>query len=116
MSFILHIDTTTKLCSVAVAKEGILVSIKEEYDEQYAHAEKLNLFIEEALRAAHITLKDLSAIAASMGPGSYTGLRIGVASAKGLCYGLNIPLISTETLLNLAYGCRSKIKQQLQGS
>ena len=115
MSFILHIDTTTKLCSVAVAKEGILVSIKEEYDEQYAHAEKLNLFIEEALRAAHITLKDLSAIAASMGPGSYTGLRIGVASAKGLCYGLNIPLISTETLLNLAYGCRSKIKQQLQG-
>jgi len=115
MSFILHIDTTTKLCSVAIAKDGTLISIKEEYDEQYAHAEKLNLFIEEALKTANIVLKDLSAVAVSKGPGSYTGLRIGVSSAKGLCYGLNIPLISTETLLGLAYGCRSKIKQQMHG-
>ncbi len=115
MSFILHIDTTTKLCSVAVAKDGVLISLKEEYDEQYSHAEKLNLFIEEALLEANITLKDLSAVAVSKGPGSYTGLRIGVSSAKGLCYGLNIPLISTETLLNLAFACCGKIKQQIQG-
>jgi tRNA threonylcarbamoyladenosine biosynthesis protein TsaB len=115
MSFILHIDTTTKLCSVALAKDGVLVSLKEEYDEQYSHAEKLNLFIDEVLREAKIALQDLSAVAVSKGPGSYTGLRIGVSSAKGLCYGLNIPLISTETLLTLAYACREKIKQQIQG-
>ncbi len=115
MSFILHIDTTTKLCSVALAKDGILVSLKEEYDEQYSHAEKLNLFIEQALVEANLTLHDLSAVAVSKGPGSYTGLRIGVSSAKGICYGLNIPLISTETLLNLAFACRVKIKQQIQG-
>ncbi|MFZ9848143.1 MAG: tRNA (adenosine(37)-N6)-threonylcarbamoyltransferase complex dimerization subunit type 1 TsaB [Flavobacteriales bacterium] len=115
MSFILHIDTTTKLCSVALAKDGVLVSLKEEYDEQYSHAEKLNLFIDEVLHEAKITLQDLSAVAVSKGPGSYTGLRIGVSSAKGLCYGLNIPLISTETLLTLAYACREKIKQQIQG-
>jgi len=115
MSFILHIDTTTKLCSVALAKDGILVSLKEEYDEQYSHAEKLNLFIEQALVEANLTLHDLSAVAVSKGPGSYTGLRIGVSSAKGICYGLNIPLISTETLLNLAFACRAKIKQQIQG-
>jgi tRNA threonylcarbamoyladenosine biosynthesis protein TsaB len=115
MSFILHIDTTTKLCSVALAKDGVLVSLKEEYDEQYSHAEKLNLFIDEVLREAKITLQDLSAVAVSKGPGSYTGLRIGVSSAKGLCYGLNIPLISTETLLSLTFACREKIKQQLHG-
>ena len=115
MCFILHIDTTTKLCSVALAKDGVLVSLKEEYDEQYSHAEKLNLFIEEVLVHAKINLHDLSAVAVSKGPGSYTGLRIGVSSAKGICYGLNIPLISTETLLNLAFACRVKIKQQIQG-
>ena len=115
MSFILHIDTTTKLCSVAVAKDGVLISLKEEYNEQYSHAEKLNLFIEEALLEAKITLQDLSAVAVSKGPGSYTGLRIGVSTAKGLCYGLNIALISTETLLNIAFACRWKIKQQIQG-
>jgi tRNA threonylcarbamoyladenosine biosynthesis protein TsaB len=115
MPYILHIDTTTKLCSVALAKDGILLCVKEEYDEQYSHAEKLNLFIEEALKEAQIALKDLSAVAVSKGPGSYTGLRIGVSTAKGLCYGLNIPLISTETLLNLTYACREKNNKQMQG-
>lgn len=115
MPYILHIDTTTKLCSVALAKDGVLHCVKEEYDEQYSHAEKLNLFIEELLKEVQIKLKDISAVAVSKGPGSYTGLRIGVSTAKGLCYGLNIPLISTETLLSLTYACREKNKKQMQG-
>ncbi len=115
MSFILHIDTTTKLCSVSLAKDGVLLSLKEEYDEQYSHAEKLNLFIQDVLAEAKITLKELNAVAVSKGPGSYTGLRIGVSTAKGLCYGLDIPLIAVDTLLSLAYGCRKKIEKQIQG-
>ena len=108
MSILLHIDTSTKLCSVAIAKDGLLLSLKEEYDEQYSHAEKLNVFIEAAVAEAAISLADIIAIAVSKGPGSYTGLRIGVSTAKGLCFGLNIPLIAVDTLQALSYGAQSK--------
>ena len=108
MSILLHIDTSTKLCSVAIAKDGVLLSLKEEYDEQYSHAEKLNVFIEAAVAEAAISLADISAVAVSKGPGSYTGLRIGVSTAKGLCFGLNIPLIAVDTLQALSYGAQSK--------
>ncbi|MFM7023888.1 MAG: tRNA (adenosine(37)-N6)-threonylcarbamoyltransferase complex dimerization subunit type 1 TsaB [Flavobacteriales bacterium] len=104
MAIILHIDTTTKLCSVAVAKDGVLLSLKEEYDEQYSHAEKLNVFIDAALQEAKIAFGDLNAVAVSKGPGSYTGLRIGVSTAKGLCFGLGLPLIGINTLKALSYG------------
>lgn len=102
MSFILSIETTTKNCSVALSNEGKTVTLKEVADQNFSHAERLHVFIEEILKENNITFKDLSAIAISKGPGSYTGLRIGVSSAKGLCYALNIPLISIDTLTSLA--------------
>ncbi len=99
---ILHLETATTNCSVSLAQNGLVVSFKEYANVQYSHAEQLHLFIEEVLTQADKSLNDLSAIAVSKGPGSYTGLRIGVSAAKGLCYALDIPLISVPTLLSLA--------------
>lgn len=102
MAFILNIETATKNCSVCLAKDGKPVAVAEYAGEGYAHAEKLHVFIEEVLQKGGITYKELSAVAVSMGPGSYTGLRIGVSAAKGLCYALSIPLLAIETLELLA--------------
>lgn len=102
MSYILNIETATKNCSVALAKDGQIILCKEIAEEGYSHAERLHVFIEEIIQEAGITLKELSAIAVSQGPGSYTGLRIGVSAAKGLCYALDIPLIAVDTLQTLA--------------
>lgn len=102
MAYILNIETATKNCSVTIANEGKTVVCVEVAEEGYSHAEKLHLFFEEALRKAGITFQDLKAVAVSQGPGSYTGLRIGVSAAKGLCYSLNIPLIAVDTLEALA--------------
>ena len=102
MDYILNIETATKNCSVALAKEGKTIGCKEMAEEGYSHAERLHVFIEEIIKEAGIALKDLSAIAVSQGPGSYTGLRIGVSAAKGLCYALDIPLIAVDTLQALA--------------
>ena len=100
--YILNIETATKNCSVSVSRNGELVALKELSDEQFNHAEKLHVFISSVLEEAAIGLNDLQAIAVSKGPGSYTGLRIGVSAAKGLCYALNIPLIAVDTLKILA--------------
>jgi tRNA threonylcarbamoyladenosine biosynthesis protein TsaB len=102
VSYILNIETATKNCSVALAKEGKTILCKEIAEEGYSHAERLHVFIEEIISEAGISLKDLAAIAVSQGPGSYTGLRIGVSAAKGLCYALDIPLIAVDTLQALA--------------
>lgn len=102
MSYILNIETATKNCSVALAKEGKTILCKEIAEEGYSHAERLHIFIEEIVKEAGITFSDLAAIAVSQGPGSYTGLRIGVSAAKGLCYALGIPLIAVDTLQTLA--------------
>lgn len=102
MSYILNIETATKNCSVALAKDGKTILYKEIAEEGYSHAERLHVFIEEIIKEAEITFKDLVAIAVSQGPGSYTGLRIGVSAAKGLCFALNIPLIAVDTLQTLA--------------
>ncbi|MDQ6527917.1 tRNA (adenosine(37)-N6)-threonylcarbamoyltransferase complex dimerization subunit type 1 TsaB [Flavobacterium sp. LHD-85] len=102
MSFILNIETATKNCSVSIAKDGQTIVCSELADEGYSHAEKLHVFIEEVITKAGITAQDLKAVAVSQGPGSYTGLRIGVSAAKGLCYALNIPLIAVDTLQTLA--------------
>ena len=102
MSYILNIETATKNCSVALAKEGKTICCKEIAEEGYSHAERLHVFIEEIIKEAGIKWNDLSAIAVSQGPGSYTGLRIGVSAAKGLCYALDIPLIAVDTLQALA--------------
>ena len=102
--YILNIETSTKACSVALFNGKQLVSCKEHVDEKFSHSEKLSLYMLEVLDLAKITFTDLNAVAISMGPGSYTGLRIGVSTAKGLCYALDIPLISVSTLQAMAYG------------
>jgi len=98
MPLILILDTATKSCSVALTENGKVLESVDFHDGNFSHSEKLHIFIEEVCAKANKTLKDLDAVAISKGPGSYTGLRIGVSSAKGLCYGLDIPLISLETL------------------
>lgn len=102
MKYILNIETATKNCSVALAKDGKTIVYKEIAEEGYSHAERLHVFIEEIIEEAGIMFNDISAIAVSQGPGSYTGLRIGVSAAKGLCYALEIPLIAVDTLQALA--------------
>jgi len=87
---------------VSLAKDGKTILTREIAEQGYSHAEKLHVFIEEILKETGITVRDIKAIAVSKGPGSYTGLRIGVSTAKGLCYALGIPLISVDTLQVLA--------------
>lgn len=103
MSLILHIETATTVCSVSLAFEGKLLALKEE-NKGYTHAEHLSVFVEEVMQLSGKCYPELDAVAVSMGPGSYTGLRIGVATAKGLCYGINKPLIGINTLASLTKG------------
>ncbi len=103
MTYILCIETTTTNCSVSISKDGNVVALKEFNSINYSHSEKLHIFIKEVLPTAKISLKDLSAVAVSKGPGSYTGLRIGVSAAKGLCFAQDLPLISIDTLQSLAH-------------
>ena len=102
MTYILNLDTATKNCSVSISQHGKTILCKEIAESGYSHAERLHVFIEECLKESNITFKDLSAIAVSQGPGSYTGLRIGVSTAKGLCFALDLPLIAIDTLQVLA--------------
>jgi tRNA threonylcarbamoyladenosine biosynthesis protein TsaB len=102
MTYILNIETATKNCSVSFAKNGETIICKEIAEQGYSHAEKLHVFIVEIIKEAGVLMSDLKAIAVSQGPGSYTGLRIGVSAAKGLCYALEIPLIAIDTLTSLA--------------
>lgn len=102
MALILNIETATKNCSVALSKAGKTLAIRELAEQNFSHAEKLHVFIEELLLETNVTLHEVKAIAVSQGPGSYTGLRIGVSAAKGLCYALSIPLIAVDTLEILA--------------
>lgn len=108
MSVILCIETASTNCSVAVGAEGKLISIKEDFSSSFSHAERLHVFIREILIENNLELQDLDAIAISKGPGSYTGLRIGVSAAKGLCYSLNLPLISISTLTAIAHQVTEK--------
>jgi len=102
LATILCIETASTNCSVALGVNGKLLALKEDYDSSYSHAERLHNFIKELLEENQLKLEDLDAIAVSKGPGSYTGLRIGVSAAKGLCFSLDIPLISTATLTSIA--------------
>jgi len=100
---ILNIETTTKNCSVSLAEDGVLLAIKEINEGSYSHAEHLHPFIDVILNEIGKNYSDLAAVAVSKGPGSYTGLRIGVSAAKGFCYALEIPMISVDTLTSLAH-------------
>ena len=95
---ILHIETSSKNCSVAISDGDKLLCLCEEVSENYKQSESLHTFVEWALEGAEIELKDLNAVCLGKGPGSYTGLRIGAASAKGFCFGLNLPLLSINSL------------------
>lgn len=95
---ILHIETSSKNCSVAISDGEEILCLCEEVSDNYKQSESLHSFVEWALEGAEISLKDLDAISLGKGPGSYTGLRIGAASAKGFCYGLKLPLIAINSL------------------
>jgi tRNA threonylcarbamoyladenosine biosynthesis protein TsaB len=109
MPIILNLETSTRMCSVALSSAGKLLALKEQGGE-YTHAENLTLFIQSVFDTAGIQLKDIDAVAVSKGPGSYTGLRIGVSVAKGLCYALEKPLIAIGTLEALTAGCKQQVQ------
>ncbi|WP_343328284.1 tRNA (adenosine(37)-N6)-threonylcarbamoyltransferase complex dimerization subunit type 1 TsaB [Polaribacter staleyi] len=103
MVIILNIETATKNCSVSIAKNGEVIALKELNNGKYSHAEVLHPFILDVLNEANLTSNQIDAVAVSKGPGSYTGLRIGVSAAKGLCFAFDKPLISIKTLESLAH-------------
>ncbi|MGM0635311.1 MAG: tRNA (adenosine(37)-N6)-threonylcarbamoyltransferase complex dimerization subunit type 1 TsaB [Bacteroidota bacterium] len=102
MTTILSLETATTNCSVALSVDGKTTCIKEVNNQKYSHAENLHQFINQILDEVNLSVNDLDAIAVSKGPGSYTGLRIGVSAAKGLCFAADLPLISISTLDSLA--------------
>lgn len=112
MAYILLIETATRVCSVGLAADGNILAMRESF-EQRSHAELITVFIDEVMQEAGIQLSGLDAVAVSMGPGSYTGLRIGVSTAKGVCYALDKPLIAIDTLQAMAAGMTAE--RQTQG-
>lgn len=100
---ILCIETSTAVCSVALVDKGDVIAMRESLNGQN-HAEKITVFIDEMMKETRMSYKELDAVAVSMGPGSYTGLRIGVSTAKGFCYAMEKPLIAVDTLAAMAYG------------
>tara|TARA_B000000475_G_C15957543_1_gene431475 strand:+ start:329 stop:1012 length:684 start_codon:yes stop_codon:yes gene_type:complete len=102
VSIILNIETSSKNCSVSISKNGEIIGLEEQHFEQYSHSKSLHLFIDSLFKKTKLSPDQLSAVSVSQGPGSYTGLRIGVSAAKGICYALNIPLIAIDTLHILA--------------
>ena len=103
MALIINIETATRICSVALVSDGKILGLRES-DEEKSHASQLTVFIEDLLREHYIQAHDLDAVAVSKGPGSYTGLRIGVSTAKGIVYATGKKLISIGTLASLAEG------------
>ncbi len=109
MSLILCIETATKLCSVALTRDGVVLATRDLESEKHVHAEKVNVFIDEVMKEAGLSLRELNAVAVGIGPGSFTGLRIGLSAAKGLCYALEIPIIGISTLHTLAAAARERV-------
>lgn len=103
MSYILSIETATKTCSVALYQDATLLGVQDVHLEK-SHSGLLHVMIAGLLEYCGVDKNKLDAIAVSKGPGSYTGLRIGVSAAKGLCFALDIPLIAIETLQAMAWG------------
>jgi tRNA threonylcarbamoyladenosine biosynthesis protein TsaB len=111
MAIILGIETATTICSVALVKDGKLLAVRESEGSK-EHSAALTGYIADVLAEAGLTFQELDAVAVSMGPGSYTGLRIGVSSAKGLCYALDKPLIAIDTLKSLAWSALQKCSKE----
>ena len=110
MPLILNIETSSTICSVCLAKDGQLLDYRED-KEGNSHARVLTVFIEDLMKKNSLAFNELDAIAVSAGPGSYTGLRIGTSTAKGLCYALNKPFIAVPTLLAMADGVSKKMNE-----
>ena len=108
MALILNIETSSTICSACLAKDGQLIDFREDRQGN-SHARVLTVFIEDLMQKNNLALNDLDAVAVSAGPGSYTGLRIGTSTAKGICYALNKPLIAVPTLLAMADGISRRI-------
>jgi tRNA threonylcarbamoyladenosine biosynthesis protein TsaB len=114
MGLILCIETATEVCSVALARNGKLLELKES-SERNVHSAMLTLFIGDIIKSSEVTFNEIDAVAVSMGPGSYTGLRIGVAAAKGLCFATEKPLIAIPTLRSMAAGMNEELKKSYSG-
>ena len=108
----LLIESSSRNCSVAVSNQDSILSIREESSDQFVHSEKLHVFIQECMAESGLEYSDLDAVCVSKGPGSYTGLRIGVSAAKGICYPLRIPLLAVDSLTILA----SQLFNKVEGS
>ncbi|MCP3928970.1 MAG: tRNA (adenosine(37)-N6)-threonylcarbamoyltransferase complex dimerization subunit type 1 TsaB, partial [Bacteroidetes bacterium] len=108
MAFFLNIETSTEICSICISEDETILALKDA-DDPYVHAGSITLLIQDCLKQAGITLEQLSAVSVSSGPGSYTALRIGTSTAKGICYALDKPLISIDTLQALAFASAQKI-------
>ncbi len=115
MALILNLNTATSLCSVVLSEDGKILS-KVEADEKNRHADSILDFIESALKSSGKHMRDLKAVSVSKGPGSYTGLRIGVSTAKGICSALNIPLLSVSTLKSMAFGALQSLSEKSKDS
>lgn len=111
MALLLCLETATTVCSVALAKDGKVLAMRE-VNQGYTHSENLTVFTEQVLKDANCSFADLDAIVVSKGPGSYTGLRIGVSAAKGFCFALDKPLIAVNTLRAMAYGVGATVKEK----
>lgn len=110
---ILCLETATPTCSVAIT-DGVATLAHRECNSQNAHSERITIFIKEVMDEVGIDYSQLNAVAVSKGPGSYTGLRIGVSTAKGVCYAAGLPLMAIDTLEAMAYGMRQKLGDQVQ--
>lgn len=111
MALLLNLETATTVCSASLSEQGRLLALRE-LDQGFTHAENLHAFIRDILSEANISPGQLNGIAVSKGPGSYTGLRIGVSAAKGLAYALGIPLISLDTLQVMSCGAQSLVPDE----
>ncbi|MCR5040004.1 MAG: tRNA (adenosine(37)-N6)-threonylcarbamoyltransferase complex dimerization subunit type 1 TsaB [Bacteroidales bacterium] len=109
---ILCLETSTSVCSVALNESCCTLALRES-EKQNAHSEKITTFIKEVMDTAGIDYPQLDAVAVSKGPGSYTGLRIGVSTAKGICYAADLPLMAVDTLEAMAYGMKEKLGSQI---
>ena len=112
---ILCLETATPVCSVALNESCCTIALRET-EGQNAHSEKITNFIREVMEVAKIDYSKLDAVAVSKGPGSYTGLRIGVSTAKGICYAADLPLMAIDTLEAMAYGMKAKLGSQIRES
>lgn len=108
MAYILNIESSTNICSVCISHDTELLAIREASSNN--HASQITVFIDECLKHANINITDLEAVSISNGPGSYTSLRVGISTAKGICYGLGIPLIAIDTLTSLAAAAYNELK------